>query len=139
MTPPWLTIAVQELMNGVREDVSRHAHHPRIVAYHATTTLKATDDETPWCSSFVNWCIERAGLVGTKSAAARSWITWGQDASDEREDGQIVVLSRQGGHHVGFLVTETDDMVLLLGGNQGNRVSVAPFAKQRVLARRWPT
>jgi hypothetical protein len=41
-------------------------NNPRILEYHATTTLKATTDEVPWCSSFVNLNTEGdlgAGLM----------------------------------------------------------------------------
>ena len=30
----------------------------RIIEYHSTTTLRATDDETPRCSSFVKWVMK---------------------------------------------------------------------------------
>ena len=55
-------------------------HNPRILEYLATTTLgdsARSRDETPWCSAFVNWCVVRAGLEGTSSALARSWLGWG--------------------------------------------------------------
>lgn len=132
MTPPWMPIAIAELARGVNE-LPGPQHNQRILAYHATTTLDARDDETPWCSSFVNWCIEQAGLVGTKSAAARSWMTWGQPVTVS-EVGDIVVLSRVGGQHVGFLIAVVGDTLLLLAGNQGNRVSVAPFPLRRIMA-----
>ncbi|WP_224984859.1 TIGR02594 family protein [Geomonas agri] len=68
---PWMGIARKEI--GQKE-VAGHRDNPRILSYHATTTLKATDDETPWCSSFVNWCLKQAGVKGTDSAAATSWV-----------------------------------------------------------------
>ncbi|MDH4280687.1 MAG: hypothetical protein OEW83_21690 [Acidimicrobiia bacterium] len=44
--------------------------NPRIIEYHASTSLKASNDGTAWCSSFVNWCVSQAWLTGTNSAAA---------------------------------------------------------------------
>ncbi len=41
--------------------------------------------------------------------------------------------------HVGFLVGETADAVILLGGNQGDRVCVAAFPRARLLDLRWPS
>lgn len=130
---PWMVVAVREYANGVAE-IAGEKHNARILAYHATTTLRAHDDETPWCSSFVNYCIETGGGVGTKSAAALSWSYWGREV-DPRDviPGDVCVLSRVGGHHVGFVVAVVDAWVLLLGGNQGNRVSVAPFPLTRVV------
>ncbi|KKK66354.1 hypothetical protein LCGC14_2964930, partial [marine sediment metagenome] len=40
----------------------------------------ASEDETPWCSSFVNFCVCEAGynpIKETGSARARSWLSWG--------------------------------------------------------------
>ncbi|HEX5760734.1 MAG TPA: TIGR02594 family protein [Thermoanaerobaculia bacterium] len=69
------------------------ADNPRIVEYHRTTSLRATDDEVPWCSAFVNWCMREAGLRGTGSAAARSWLTWGSRLATPRR-GCVTVLRR---------------------------------------------
>ena len=47
-------------------EISGDKDNQKIVEYHQATTLKAQDDETPWCSSFVNWCYIVAGLVGAR-------------------------------------------------------------------------
>lgn len=134
---PWMDIARAEI--GVAEIIGP-GDNPRIVAYHAKTSLHSKDDETPWCSSFVNWCLHKAGYLGTGSAAARSWTNWG--STKGRTPGAIVVLWRGSPDaatgHVGFLDRLDGDHVWLLGGNQGDRVSVAKFPLSRVLAFRWP-
>ena len=40
--------------------------------------------------------------------------------------------------HVGFLLGEDDDHVFLLGGNQGDAVTVVAFPKARIVGLRWP-
>lgn len=77
-----------------------------------------------------------AGYPITQSAAARSWATYG--ASCKPHPGCIVVLTRTGGGHVGFYVRETEKYVYILGGNQGNKVSVAAYDKSRIIAYRLP-
>jgi len=99
--------------------------------------LKAKDDETPWCSSFVNWCVGNAGYTVTGSAAARSWAKYGQ--SCKPHPGCIVVMTRTGGGHVGFYVRETAKYVYILGGNQSNKVSIAGYDKGRIIAYRLPS
>lgn len=47
---------------GVNE-ISGNKHNPKIVEYHQACTLQASDDETAWCSAFVNWCYIIAGFV----------------------------------------------------------------------------
>jgi len=126
----WMRYAVNEY--GVKE-MRGAQHHPRILEYHAATTLRGTSDEIPWCSSFTNWVMKAAGYNPTRSAAARSWLEWGQRIRTPIQ-GCIVVLSRDGGGHVGFYVSEHAGKVQLLGGNQGDAVSIASYDRKRVLA-----
>jgi uncharacterized protein (TIGR02594 family) len=134
--PKWMEIARAE--HGIAEQ-SGSASNPRIEAYHATTTLGPQPDHVHWCSSFVNFCMTQAGLTGTNSALARSWQTWGVE-TPSFVPGCIVVLKRgeppRG--HVGFFVGMEGGHVRLLGGNQGNAVSIASFEANRVLAKRLP-
>ncbi|MCV0393956.1 MAG: TIGR02594 family protein [Rhizobiaceae bacterium] len=130
-----IDVARAELALGVRE-ISGSRHNPRIVMYHSTTRGGAAPDETAWCSSFVNYCVEQAGLRGTDSKWARSWHDsggWGRDVTAAAVEGDIVVFRRQGtnvdGGHVGFFIEEDASSILLLGGNQGNRISIARYPK----------
>lgn len=127
-TRPWMTIARGE--TGQRE-IAGSQDNGRIVQYHQTTSLRASDDETPWCASFVNWTMEQAGLRGTDSAAAISWASWGQNVGSlgNAQSGDVVVIrNRQTGqNHVGFFVTSGDGRVTLLGGNQSNQVKESSF------------
>lgn len=137
MSTPWFDIAKAEI--GVRE-IPGEQDNPRIVEYQQATSLRATDDETPWCASFVNWCLQQAGIAGTNSAAARSFLQWGREIPQPVE-GCIVVLKRgnsswQG--HVGFYVGAIGDRVNLVGGNQGNAVSIKGFKRSDVLGYRMP-
>jgi uncharacterized protein (TIGR02594 family) len=129
----WLTIAEDEI--GEKE-VPGLNHNPRIIEYHRETTLSATTDEVPWCSSFVNWVMKRAGYTPTRSAAARSWATYGKETPPVQ--GCIVVLTRNGGGHVGFYVKSSANYVWVLGGNQSNAVNISAYPKSRVIAYRVP-
>jgi uncharacterized protein (TIGR02594 family) len=127
----WMTVAREEI--GVKE-IAGIRHTPRIIEYHATTTLKASTDEVPWCSSFVNWVMMQAGYTGTKSAAARSWADWGQGLVDP-VPGCIVVMTRGSGGHVGFYIRHDADYHWILGGNQNNEVRISTYdmRKRRLL------
>lgn len=119
--PPWLTVARNEL--GVQEYPGA-ANNPRVVEYlHATTNISETlrsKDETPWCSAFVNWCMNQVGITGTKSALARSWQGWGERITDPYV-GCIVVFQREVVFgHVAFYIEETATHIKVLGGNQQN-------------------
>lgn len=143
--PVWLDIAMGEV--GVHEFAGPETHNPRILEYHQKTTLRATDDETPWCSSFVNWVLDKGGVVGTSNAQARSFLTWGIHLPELRK-GAIVVFKR-GKHewqgHVGFVHSWDDKSVWVVGGNQGGRggefgggVTITEFPIADILDARWP-
>lgn len=130
--PDHLVIAFGEL--GVKE-VAGKKHDARVLGYHAATKLKSTRDEVPWCSAFVCACLERTGVESTKSAKAKSFLTWGR-AIQEPEIGCIAVFNRKGGGHVGFFLSENDSQVYVLGGNQGNQVCVRAYPKKELLGYR---
>jgi len=135
---PWLRIARGEL--GVRA-FDAGASNPRITQYHAGTDIAGYDDKASWCSSFVNWTLGRAGIAGTGSALARSWLAWG-DAIAEPRPGCIAVLWRDDPQswkgHVAFFVREAGDEVVLLGGNQLSAVREQRYPRSQVLGYRWP-
>ena len=134
--PSWLTIANLELGT---EEVPGPDDNPRIVEYHESCDDTVSDDEVAWCSSFVNWCMEKAGHTGTRSRSARSWLKWGVPLN-EALYGCVVVLWRSSPDswkgHVGFWLGEDEDYVIMLGGNQGNEVSVRRYRKDRILGYR---
>ena len=134
MNPLWLEIAKKEIGT---EEIPGIGNNPKIIAYHQTTTLKATEDSVPWCSSFVNWCLKQVEIVGTNSAAAISWLLWGRKL-DIPELGCICVIHKKvngadpktgstSGYHVAFWLREDINHVWLLGGNQGDAVKEESF------------
>jgi uncharacterized protein (TIGR02594 family) len=53
--------------------------------------------------------------------------------------GCVVVFSREGGGHVGFVVgKDVEGNLLVLGGNQGDEVNIKAFGVDRVSGYRWP-
>lgn len=135
---PWMEFALREY--GIRE-ISARGRTVNVVAYLEATGVSRSNDETPWCSAFVNWCMLMANFPGTGNASARSWLDWGGVSLDYPVYGCVVVLWRGSKNgplgHVGFFVGMQDQNLLLLGGNQGNEVSIRPYPKERVIGLRW--
>lgn len=136
----WFEIAKGEL--GVQEIVGGE-DNPRIIEYAACTSLHASDDETPWCSAFVNWCMKQAGIKGTGLANARSWLDWGTPIPDPVE-GCVVILKRgtpPSGHVCFFVSYMGNGWIKCLGGNQGDpgQVKYSNFKMADVLGYRMPT
>lgn len=127
-----LDVAMAEL--GVAEVKGSKEHNPRIVEYHAVTTLNATADEVPWCSSFINWVVTQAGYKPTRSAMSASWRYWGKSLKKPERGCIIGYVKANGTGHVGLYIGTTGGSYKILGGNQNNRVSVANY---RIADKNW--
>jgi uncharacterized protein (TIGR02594 family) len=143
----------REEILGQMEAIEGTMTNPEIVKYHKATTLiqrsgivgaDGSSDDTPWCSSFANWCMSQAGYNGTKDARAISWTNWGEKL-DEPKYGAITVVKRGGNaFHVAFFVGiekgKSQDHIKLLGGNQSNSVcEQAYWTMDKLVGYRWPT
>lgn len=92
---------------------------------------------TAWCAAFVNATLAQSGQQGTGKLNARSYLDWGQ-AVDAPQQGDVAVFSRgdpngwQG--HVGFFDGyNSDGTIRVLGGNQGDSVSISSYNPSSLL------
>ncbi|MFQ2114751.1 TIGR02594 family protein [Aeromonas veronii] len=136
MTQRWVEEARRHI--GLIE-IKGPKHNPEIVAmWKAIKRGGIKDDETPWCASFVGACLERVGIQSTRFEGARSYTSWGEKL-EAPVAGCVVVFSRDGGGHVGFVVGQDKaGNLLVLGGNQDDAVNVKSFKRHRATAYRWP-
>lgn len=97
------------------------------------------NDEVPWCGLFISYCAKLAEWPWPGAGfRAAEWAKWGNPA-DVPMLGDVLVFKRTGGGHVGLYVGEDNDCFHVLGGNQGDKVSIVRVAKARcVAARRAP-
>ncbi len=136
--PDWLVIADGYL--GLAE-VPGPTSNPVILGWAhdlgGWITSFFTDDDIAWCALFVNACLEKAGIAGTHSLAAASFVTWGTGLAAPHL-GAILTFTRPGGNHVGFYLGESTTHYLVRGGNQSNRVRDSWIPKGRRTSMRWP-
>ncbi len=97
---------------------------------------------TAWCAAFVNSALGAAGIQGTGKLNARSFLDWGEPV-DTPQRGDIAVFTRGGnnswkGHVAFFDSVNPDGSINVLGGNQGDQVSVKAYAADRLLGYRRP-
>jgi uncharacterized protein (TIGR02594 family) len=141
--PAWMQRA--RALLGTREIVGPK-HSPIIMGWIRKLGAKAlginvTSDETAWCGTF-------AGIVVKESlpeeplppilVRASAWERFGR-ALAQPAVGAVMVYRRPGGGHVGFYAGRSpsgDDVIL--GGNQGNAVSLMRLDPARRTAIRWP-
>ncbi|WP_334656719.1 TIGR02594 family protein [Sphingomonas panaciterrae] len=140
--PAWLLAARAKL--GTRE-AAGSANNPTIMGWAKKLGIKVLGiaynaDSVPWCGVFCAVCIAEDGITPPPIAVrAKAWATWGLNIRPERiAPGAVLVFERPGGGHVGFYVGEDATAYHVLGGNQGDRVSIARIEKSRCIARRWP-
>lgn len=129
------------------EEVAGHVDNPQIMAMLRLDAAWPESEQVPWCSAFVNYICWLANLPRSRKLNARSWLDVGRavDLADA-QIGDIVVLSRgtnPANGHVGFyagmqLESPTPGAALvpsvrLLGGNQGDAVSIGVFPAPRVI------
>ena len=139
---PWYTIGWRKL----------HQHerlHKRDIWSFLASDGKSLGDPSrnPWCGDFVETCIALAlpnEALPNNPYGARNWSSFGREIpADGLRMGAILVFwrgSRDGWKgHVGFYNGEDANHYSVLGGNQGNRVSVARLRKERLLTARWPS
>ena len=95
-------------------------------------------DSVPWCGLFCAHVMDHAGIKSPPIAVrASAWSVWGRLLISPRP-GCILTFTRAGGGHVGFYVGEDDTHLHVLGGNQGDAVSITRIARSRLSAMRWP-
>lgn len=106
--------------------------------------LGRDDSRAPWCGAFIRWCVQMTpAYVGLMPPPkdwyrAKAWATWAYP-SVALTYGALVVFERAGGGHVGWCVGRDErGLPMILGGNQRDRVSIAPFDPARISAIRLP-
>lgn len=133
--PRWVTRARQDL--GQRESLGAN-DSPRIREILKRFSWQWLTGQ-PWCGSILADWMTDCGITPPKNAfRARAWLDWGEEI-DGPAVGVVVVFEREGGGHVGIVVgKDARGRLLVIGGNQSNAVTIAPFDMVRVLGYRLP-
>lgn len=115
-------------------------NNPTIMRWAEETGLKAVyvADSVPWCGLLMAVVAQRAGkAIPTSPLWALSWAKFGVEAGQPRL-GDVLTFTRKGGGHVGLYVGEDKAAYHVLGGNQGDAVSIARLGKERLYRVRRP-
>jgi uncharacterized protein (TIGR02594 family) len=139
---PLVWFAEARRLMGVREDVSAGSNKV-ILDWAKDLRIDYKDDDIPWCGLFVAHCVG-ATLPGetlpSNPLGARQWSKFG--AACKPQVGAVMVFWREsmqsGKGHVGFYNGEDSGAYQILGGNQGDSVSIARVGKDRFLGARQP-
>lgn len=140
--PAWLRHARSLL--GTRE-APGPANNPTILGWARRLGAKVVGmtynaDSTPWCGLFVANCFREAAPTVTLPSIvvrASAWDAFGVPVAPCV--GAVMRFARPGGGHVAFAVGEDATHFHVLGGNQGDRVSIMRIEKSRLVACRAPS
>ena len=123
---------------GTTEKVG-HGDNPVIMGWAKETLL--TDygaDSIPWCGLFMAVIMKRANRpMVVNPLWALNWKQFGMDVPVPML-GDVLVFIRSGGGHVGLYVGEDKTTYHVLGGNQGDKVSIVRIMKNRLVGTRRP-
>jgi uncharacterized protein (TIGR02594 family) len=127
-------------------EVQGKTANPQIMAMLQLDTSWPKDDSVPWCAASMNYWAWLLRLPRSKDLRARSWLLVGEvvELADARRGFDVVVLTRGSGYrpgpevidapgHVGLYSGQDEKRIYLLGGNQGDKVCVAGYDKDRLL------
>lgn len=148
--PAYLKAAIRDV--GIREWVydekKKKVPNPRVVdMIEAVSGQRHNSMRTPWCAYWVGAKLKSAGIPPTRSGMARSYLVWGQVLTVKDDTpwriGDIVIFWRGARDdsvtgHVAFLLSWTSSSVVVVGGNQGDTVSVQSFSRRKILGVRRP-
>lgn len=131
-----MSIAAYESL-AAQMGMDENAQNAALREYMANGGVNLDPAVTAWCAGAANAAIQAAGGKGTGSNMARSFLDYGQPVTDPQK-GDIAVFSRgdpnSGQGHVGFFDGyNPDGTIRVLGGNQGDKVSIASYDPSRLL------
>ena len=131
---------------GVQEVVGKGSD-ATIMSWRDTLNIRGvkitgySDDDIPWCGLFVAFLaflrLSDPSEVVSSPLWARNWLKYGVKAKAAML-GDILVFERGSGGHVGVYIAEDKSHYHVLGGNQGNKVSIVRIEKARLLGARRP-
>lgn len=132
MLPEYMDIALSQIGSYEFKD----GDNPEIMKYFMGKLNEGGKDEIPWCAAFMNWCLSSGGYEYSGLLQARSNLTLGYHVTYPKI-GDIAVFWRGDRQswkgHVGFYINQVGEDIYILGGNQSDRVSIAPYSAKQLL------
>lgn len=134
-TAPKILVEAYKLI-GTKELLGKD-NNPKILEWAKDLGLEKTytADEIPWCGLFIAHVCQKAGKEIVQNPLwARNWAKWGIKQSVAML-GDILVFERgKNSGHVGIYVGEDTKCYYVLGGNQGDAVSITKILKTRCIS-----
>lgn len=134
-----LTEALKRI--GIKAFPGKTNNSPSILSWLKRLVPTAAEDEINWCSAFAHDVVTTAleTQLPQIDASARSWLKYGIP-TETPQMGDMVIFWREDPKswkgHIGIYIRDNGVYVWVLGGNQSQTVSIAPYEKSKVLGYR---
>lgn len=131
---PWMKLAwIEEAKNLIETGENKEIQK----FFEGTPYEKSMKDgitnerDVAWCAAFINWIMTKygyKGITGYDAVRALKWANWdgGKDLG-KPVYGAIAVKTRNGGGHVGFVAGKQGNKIIILGGNQSQKLHCVPY------------
>jgi uncharacterized protein (TIGR02594 family) len=146
---PWMKSAWEEEAKkleetGKNEDIQKFFDG---TAYEKSMKNNTTNEQdVAWCAAFINWIMKKHGYTGITTdkgydaVRALKWANWNESKELKKPIyGAIAVKRRTGGGHVGFVAGKKGDKVVILGGNQSQKLQCVSYEVSDYFAYVIPT
>jgi len=101
------------------------------IAEHYTGSGKFTRLPGPWCADAVSAWLLKAGKPPLDGRMAASALSYGPHVMNPQRNDLVVMATRHGRYgHVGLVVADLGDRIVMISGNWSHRVSVATLRKR---------
>ena len=140
---PWMEIAWEQeakklVETGSNKEIQKFfkgtAYEKTMGTIDQKTKRPINEKTISWCASFVNWVMVKYGYKsittdgGYDATRALKWAKWPEGNNIGKPVyGAIAVKTRNGGGHVGFVAGRKGDFIVVLGGNQGNKLQCSTY------------
>lgn len=134
----WMTLASSFI--GTQEHKGLGSNQ-KILDMREYLGVSPSDDDVPWCGTFVGYCLRKSGRdIPPLPERALAYSSTRMVKLTRPAYGSVVVMSRQGGGHVGFVAgNNKSGKIMVLGGNQSDEVNIKPFSSERFIGFYWPS
>lgn len=123
---------------GLKEVVGSN-HNPVILAWARELGIEKVynQDEIPWCGLIMYYAAFKSGKYIPFSAKDGLWaLNWTKFGTKVKTPmlGDVLVFKRPSGGHVGLYIGEDSTTYYVIGGNQGNQISIIRIEKNRLVS-----
>jgi uncharacterized protein (TIGR02594 family) len=133
--PPWITVALKEYEQA---RLIAPNNNPRILEYlRSIPGGENLSDKVDWASAFAEWTLNQVGISGPKNLTAKAWVRWGRGVK-EPQKGAVAIFNFDGTEHVAFFLADAGDDLIVLGGNQEQKVQARRYPKSKLITYRMP-